>query len=69
MYPITMKSKVTSVLGALLIASTLCEPNRAQSSSRLVRNEVSHQSSSMKENYVTVESDVCVTLKAEVAQP
>lgn len=50
-----MKSKITPLLGALLIASTLCEPNRAQTSKRLIRNDVSPQSSSIKENYVTVE--------------
>jgi len=51
----TMKSKVTLLLSALLIASMLCEPNRAQSSNRLMRNDASPQTSSIKENYVTVE--------------
>lgn len=55
MSPITMRSKITPLLGALLIASALCEPNRAQSSYRLIRNDASPQSSSIKENYVTLE--------------
>ena len=50
-----MKSKVTLLLSTLLIASTLCKPSRAQSSNRLIRNNVSSQSSSINENYVTVE--------------
>ena len=51
----TMKSKVTALLGALLLASVLCESNRAQSSNRLIGNDVSRQGSSIKENYITVE--------------
>jgi hypothetical protein len=51
----TMKSKVRALLGVLLIASVLCQLNRSQSSNRLIRNDVSRQRSSIKENYVTVE--------------
>ena len=50
-----MKSRVTPLLGALLIASTLCQPTRAQSTDRLLRNDVTSKSSAIKENYVTVE--------------
>jgi len=51
----TMKSRITPLLAALFIVSTLCEPSRAQSTNRVVRNDVSSRSSSIKENYTTVE--------------
>jgi len=50
-----MKSKPTLLLGALLLAGMLCESNRAQSSTRLIRNDLSPQASSIKENFLTVE--------------
>ena len=51
----TLKFKVTLLLSAVLVASTLCEPNRAQSSNGLMRNDASPQISSIQENFVTVE--------------
>src|SRR5215510_9753506 len=49
-----MKSKATLFLSALLLAGMLCQPNRAQSSTRLIRNDPSPQTSSIKENFLTV---------------
>ena len=50
-----MKFKAILLLSAVLIASTLCEPNRAQSTNRPMRNNSSSQNSSIQENFVTVE--------------
>ena len=50
-----MKVKVTLLLSAVLVASTICEPNQAESNSGLIGNEASPQSSSIQENFVTVE--------------
>ena len=50
-----MKSKVLLLLSALLLSNTLCKSNRAQSNHLLIRNDASFQTSSIKENYVTVE--------------
>jgi hypothetical protein len=50
-----MKCKVTLVLSALLLSSTLCKSNGAQSSYRVIRNDANLQTSSIKENYITVE--------------
>lgn len=47
--------KFTLLLSALITASTLCEPIRAQSSTRRLRRDASSRTSSIKENYVTVE--------------
>ena len=50
-----MKSKVLLLLSALLLSNTLCKSNRTQSNHLLIRNDASFQTSSIKENYVTVE--------------
>ena len=50
-----LKSKFILLLSGLIIASTLCNAVRAQSTPRRLRSDPSSQTSSIKENYVTVE--------------
>src|SRR5215471_7595431 len=50
-----MKFKPSLLLSALLLAGTLCESNRAQPSTRLMRNGPSPLAFSIKENFLTVE--------------
>jgi pimeloyl-ACP methyl ester carboxylesterase len=50
-----MRSKATLILSALLLAGALCEPNWAQSSTRLLRNNPNPQTSSITEKFVTVD--------------
>src|SRR5215471_3168840 len=50
-----MKFKPSLLLSALLLAGTLCESNRAQPNTRLMRNGPSPQAFSIKENFLTVE--------------
>ncbi len=51
----TMKFKVTLLLSAVLVASPLYEPSRAESTSGLMRNDASAPISPIQENFVTVE--------------